>query len=320
MSVSHRLDAAQKATKPTGVAVATFKKFSEDKSTNLAAMIAFWAFFSIFPLFMVMVTLLGWVLPTSAKNTVLVHVAAMFPLLDVQTVKGLTGAWWALVVGGFTALWSGLGVVRTTQTAFNSVWEIPYHERPRLIEQILRSLWALATIGVGLVVTALISGFVTSNSNGVHLGIAGRIGGYVLAAVLAVGLFTAAFRMLTDREISTRDVLPGAIFSGLIFFILEQLSSFIIARHLKSAQSTYGHFATVITILWWFYLQAIVTLLGAQLNVVLKERLHPRSLVDAPQTEADHRALQAYAEERTYQPEEEVETRIDRERDGEDAS
>ena len=126
--------------------------------------------------------------------------------------------------------------------------------------------------------------------------------------------------MLTDREITTRDVLPGAIFSGLVFFVLEQLSSFIIARHLKSAQGTYGHFATVITILWWFYLQAIVTLLGAQLNVVLKERLHPRSLVDAPQTEADHRALQAYAEERTYQPEEEVQTRIDRAGDGEDGS
>jgi uncharacterized BrkB/YihY/UPF0761 family membrane protein len=139
----------------------------------------------------------------------------------------------------------------------------------------------------------------------------------VIAVVLDVGLFVAAFRTLTDRDISTRDVLPGAIFSGLIFFVLEQLSAFIISRHLKSAQPTYGHFATVITILWWFYLQAIITLLGAQLNVVLKERLHPRSIVDAPQTEADRRALQAYAAERTYQPEEEVHTRIEQRPEGE---
>jgi YihY family inner membrane protein len=312
MAITKKLDAAQKATKPTGVAVAVFKKFSEDKSTSLAAMIAFWAFFSIFPLFMVLVTILGFVLPASAKDTVLSHVAAMFPLVDANSIKGLTGTWWPLVVGGASALWSGMGVVRTVQNAFNSVWEIPYHERPRLIEQILRSLWVLSTIGVGLVVTTLISGLITSNSTGINLGPAGRIGGYVLAIVLDVGLFVAAFRMLTDREITSRDVLPGAVFSGVVFFILEQLSSFIIARHLKSAQSTYGHFATVITILWWFYLQAIVTLLGAQLNVVLKERLHPRSLVQAPQTEADHRALQAYAEERTYQPEEEVRTRIER--------
>ncbi len=312
MGVSGKLDAAQKATKPTSVAVATFKKFSEDKSTNLAAMIAFWAFFSIFPLFMVLVTVLGFVLPASTKDNVLTHVATMFPLLDAKTIKGLSGTWWPLIAGGVTALWSGIGVVRTTQTAFNSVWEIPYHERPRLVEQILRSIWVLATIGLGLVLSTLISGFVISSSTGVNLGVAGRIAGYVISILLDIGLFVAAFRMLTDREISVRDVLPGAVLSGVVFFVLQEVSSFIISRHLKSAQPTYGRFATVITILWWFYLQAVVTLLGAQLNVVLKERLHPRSLVNAPQTEADHRALQAYASERTYQPEEEVRTRVER--------
>jgi YihY family inner membrane protein len=177
----------------------------------------------------------------------------------------------------------------------------------------------LATLGVGIVVSTLVSGFVTGSSTGVNFGLAGHIGGLVLAAALDIGVFVAAFRMLTDREITSRDVLPGAILSGLVFFVLQELSTFIISRHLKSAQSTYGHFATVITILWWFYLQAIVTLLGAQLNVVLKERLFPRSLKDAPQTEADHRVLQAYAEERTYQPEEQVRTSIERSPRGQSA-
>jgi len=310
MSVLEKVDSVQKRIKPTSIGVATFKKFSEDQTTSLAAMIAFWAFFSIFPLFLVLVTVLGWVLSPSDKLTVLKHVADMFPLLDPTTIKGLTGSLWALLVGGLTALWSGLGVVKTTQKAFNSVWELPYHKRPGMFEQIKRSVLVLATIGVGLVVTTLISGFVTGSSTGVNLGVAGRIAGYVIAIALDVGLFVAAFRMLTDRDISTRDVLPGAVFSGLIFFILQELSAFIISRHLKGAQPTYGHFATVITILWWFYLQAVVTLLGAQLNVVLKYRLHPRSLVNAPQTDADHRVLQAYAEERTYQPEEEVRTHV----------
>ena len=313
MSVLRKIDAAQKGTKPTAVAVATFKKFKDDKSTNMAAMIAFWAFFSIFPLLMVFVTVLGWVLPASDKDSVLGHIANLFPLLDASTVKGLGGSWWPLAVGLFTSLWSGIGVVRTTQTAFNSVWEIRYDERPGFVSQILRSLWVLATIGVGLVLTTLISGLVTSSSSGVDLGAAGRVGGYVISAALDIGLFVAAFRMLTGREVTVRDVLPGAIFSGAVFFLLQQLSAFIIARHLKSAQSTYGHFATVITILWWFYLQSLVTLLGAQLNVVLKERLHPRSVVDAPQTDADRRALQAYAEERTYEPEEKVRTEVGRE-------
>ncbi|HLY48018.1 MAG TPA: YihY/virulence factor BrkB family protein [Solirubrobacteraceae bacterium] len=314
MSVMQKVDAAQKRLKPTSVAVATFKKFSEDKTTTLAATIAFWGFFSIFPLFLVLVTVLGWVLPASEKANVLKHVAAMFPLLDPSTIKGLTGSWWALLLGALTALWSGLGAVRAVQNAFNSVWEIPYHERPGLLEQLGRSLLVLLTIGAGIVVTTLISGFVTGNSTGVNLGVAGRIAGLVISIALDVGLFVAAFRLLTDREVGFRDVLAGAVFSGIVFFILQELSAFIIARHLKSAQPTYGRFATVITILWWFYLQSVVTLLGAQLNVVLKERLYPRSLVQAPQTEADHRVLQAYAEERTYQPEETVRTKVEKER------
>ena len=198
---------------------------------------------------MVLVTVLGWVLPASDKNNVLGHVANMFPLLDPSSIKGLSGSWWALLVGGVTALWSGIGVVRTAQTAFDSVWEIRYHERPGLVTQVLRSVWVLATIGVGLVLTTLISGFVTGSSTGVNLGVGGRVAGYVVSAALDVGLFVAAFRILTDREVTIRDVVPGALLSGVTFFVLQELSAFIISRHLHSAQSTYGHFATVITIL-----------------------------------------------------------------------
>src|SRR5579884_2733132 len=121
MSVMEKADSAQKRLKPTSVALATVKKFSEDKTTNLAAMVAFWGFFSIFPLFLVLVTILGWVLPASDKANVLTHLAQMFPLLDPTTIKGLTGSVWAVIVGGVTALWSGMGAVRTAQNAFNSV-------------------------------------------------------------------------------------------------------------------------------------------------------------------------------------------------------
>ena len=57
--IVQRLDRAQKDRVGLAVAIATFKKFSEDQSANLAAMIAFWAFFSVFPLFLVLVTLLS---------------------------------------------------------------------------------------------------------------------------------------------------------------------------------------------------------------------------------------------------------------------
>jgi YihY family inner membrane protein len=276
--VLQKLDRAQKRSTTLSVAVATFKKFSEDQSANLAAMIAFWAFFSVFPLFLVLVTLLAIFLPASDKDSVLGHVAQMFPLLDPKTVSGLSGAWWTIVLGLATALWSGSGVVRTAQFAFNSVWGTQPAQQPGLVKQMVRSISVLATVGLGLVLTTLLSGLVASSASGVNLGAAGRVGGYVLSAMLDVGIFLAAFRILTDRDVTTRDVLPGALLSGIAFFVLQELSTLIISRYLKNAQSTYGHFATVITILWWFYLQSMITLLGAQLNVVLKEHSYPRSL------------------------------------------
>ncbi|MGZ4216103.1 MAG: YihY/virulence factor BrkB family protein [Solirubrobacteraceae bacterium] len=276
--VLQKLDRAQKRSTTLSVAVATFKKFSEDQSANLAAMIAFWAFFSVFPLFLVLVTLLAIFLPASDKDSVLGHVAQMFPLLDPKTVSGLSGAWWTIVLGLATALWSGSGVVRTAQFAFNSVWGTQPDQQPGLVKQMIRSISVLATVGLGLVLTTLLSGVVASSASGVNLGAAGLAGGYVLSAALDVGIFLAAFRILTERDVTTHDVMPGALLSGIAFFVLQELSTLIISRYLKNAQSTYGHFATVITILWWFYLQSMITLLGAQLNVVLKEHSYPRSL------------------------------------------
>jgi uncharacterized BrkB/YihY/UPF0761 family membrane protein len=197
-----------------------------------------------------------------------------------------------------------------SQQAFDEVWEIPRKHRPSFVEQIGRSLFALATIGFGLVVATIMSGYVTGRDTGIDLGWYGRLGGYLISLALDVGLFVAAFRMLTKRENTVREVLPGALLAGGAFFVLQLVSSLIISRYLGKAQGTYGSFATVITILWWFYLQAQITLLGAQLNVVLGERLYPRSLVGGPETEADRRTLQHYADKATHYEEQEIEMRL----------
>jgi YihY family inner membrane protein len=309
-----RIDRAQQRHARLAIAAATVKKYGEDRSSSLASTIAFWAFFSIFPLFLVLVTILGFVLPSGRRAEVLGRVASFFPVLHPSTVGSLSGSWWPILVGAASALWAGSAVVRMSQQAFDEVWEIPRKYRPGLVEQVRRSLFALGTIGFGLVVATIMSGYVTGRDTGVDLGWYGRLGGYLISLALDVALFVIAFRMLTKRENTWRDVLPGALLAGGAFFVLQQISSLIISRYLGKAQDTYGSFATVITILWWFYLQAQITLLGAQLNVVLGERLYPRSLLGGPETDADQRTLQHYANKATYYEEQEIEMRLGRTR------
>jgi len=246
------LDRYQQRHPALGVPIAVVRKFVEDQSTILAAAIAFWAFFSVFPLLLVFVT--------------------------------------------------------TTQAALNSVWELPYAQRSTFGAQIGRSLIALSAIGIALVGSTVINNYITGTTTGTPFGVVGGLAGYLIAVALDVGLFIVAFRLLTDRDVAIRDVLPGALLSGVVFWLLQQLSSLIISRYLHTAERAYGTFATVITILWWFYLGSIVTLAGAQLNVVLKERLHPRRLVEGPTTTADYQAYDTYAKERTYHQDEEFHT------------
>lgn len=301
-----RLDSYQQRHSALGVPIAVARKFADDQSINLAAVIAFWAFFSIFPLLLIFVTLLGYFLPPDLQGDVLRSVVGFFPLLNTDSIGPLSGQWWTLVVGILSALWSSSFVVLATQSAFNSVWAIPYAQRPSFGEQIRRGLFALGAIGLGLVLSTVISSYAT----GANLGVIGRLAGYLIAIALDVGLFIVAFRLLTNRDVAIRDVLPGALLSGIIFWLLQQLSSLIIFRYLQNSERIYGNFATVITMLSWIYLQSLVTLIGAQLNVVLKERLHPRGLIEAPATEADYRAYDAYAKERTCYPEQRAHTKF----------
>lgn len=301
-----RVDELQRDRRSLGVAIATVKKYSEDSSPSLAAAMGFWAFFSLFPLLLATVTLLGFVLPDADRARVLEEVTTYLPLLNPEDVQSLTGSWFALIAGMATALWSGMAVVRVTQQAFNAVWEIPAFARPNTVEQVKRGALTLGTIGVGLLASIGLIAFLT----GAELGPIGRTLGIAAAVAVDVGLFLLAFRLLTDSQIGFRDVLPGAVFSGLSFWVLQTVSSVVITRYFTGAQSTYGSFATVITMLWWFYLQAQLTLLGMQLNVVLVRDYHPRGLVEGAPTDADRRVLQDYAASRRYDSDQRVRTTV----------
>lgn len=274
-----RLDQWQRSNRPVGIAVATARKFVEDGSAALAAAMAFWAFFSLFPLLLATVTVLGFVLPEADRADFLGEVAGYLPLLDVATIGALTGSWPALLVGVGTALWSGTAVIRMTQQAFARIWEVPAFARPNLPRQLLRSLLTLATLGLGMAASIGTIAFLTT---GRELRPINSLLGLAAAVAVDCLLFLIAFRLLTARSVHTRALLPGALFCGVCFWALQMLSTLIITQYLADAEHTYGSFATVITMLWWFYLQAQVTLLGMQLNVVLAQGYHPRALGDGP--------------------------------------
>jgi hypothetical protein len=84
-----------------------------------------------------------------------------------------------------------------------------------------------------------------------------------------------------------------------------------VSHQLQGATQVYGTFALVIGLLAWFFLGAQLTMYAAELNVVLRKRLWPRSLVHPPFTDADERALKRLAKVEERYEEETVEATLD---------
>lgn len=292
------------------VPVAVVKKFGEDRAGSLAGLMAYYAFFSLFPLLLVLVTVLGIVLKNSPElqQRILDSALAQFPVIGDQlrqNTGSLDVSGFALVVGLGSALWAGTGVMKAAEDAMNDVWDVPMRERPNFITSLLRALLMLVVLGGGIAATAVLTG--TMGSVDASLPI--RVIGIVAGGGLNIGLVLLAFRFLTVRNIPVRQLLPGAVLAGVAWLGLQAAGGYLLEHQVAEASNTYGTFAVVIGLLWWLYLQAQVFLFAAELNVVLTNRLWPRSLTGVD-SEADRRALRRHAAVEERAREETVDVRF----------
>src|SRR4051794_1049185 len=126
-------DRVQRRHRPLAIPVAVIKKFGDDQAGNLSALIAYYGFFSLFPLILVFVTILGFVLEDNpaAQQAVLDSALNQIPLVGDEIKSGsLQGSGVALAVGLIGAILAGLGVTLAAQTAFNRVEAVPMRQRP----------------------------------------------------------------------------------------------------------------------------------------------------------------------------------------------
>jgi YihY family inner membrane protein len=289
------LDRHQQQSPRLSFIAAVVKKFSDDQAGQLAALISYYAFVSIFPLLLVLVTVLGFVLQgdPGEQKKILDGTLGQFPILsDYLKVHSLRGSTVALVLGIVGAVLAGMGVTSATQNAFNRIWDVPFKERPNFLFSRLRSLGMLCILGALSIASTVLAGFVGAASHGA----APVVGGVVLAFLLNIALFLIAFKLLTAAELSWRELLPGVIVAAIFWQLLEHLGGFYLDHELKRTQPLYGVFALVLGLLAWLYLGAQLVIFAAEINVVRVRKLWPRSFFSDPLLDADRRALTASAE------------------------
>jgi membrane protein len=292
--VLRRLDALQKRHAWLGFPLAVAKKFADDRAGYLAALIAYYGFFSLFPLLLVLVTILGFILgdDSALASRIEDSVLRQLPVIGDQIrVRSLEGSALALAVGVVGALWAGTGVVAAFQNALDEVWAVPIKSRRGVAAGRARALLMLGVLGAASMAATLLAGLGTSQGS---LSVPFKVAGIVSSLLVNLIVFLLAFRVLTVAKVSWRDVLPGAVIAAVAWAALQAIGTYYVNHQLRQASEVYGLFAVVIGLLTWLYLGAQVTLYAAEVNVVLARRLWPRSLVE-DLTDADRATLRGLA-------------------------
>lgn len=305
--LTHRFDAYQRRHRWVGLPLAVVYKFVDDQGSYLAALITYYGFVSLFPLLLLLVTILGFALGDNPglQQQVLDSALRDFPIIGDQigqNIHSFHGNTVAVVIGILGSLYGGLGVTRASQHALNTVWAVPRAVRPDPLRAHLRGLVLLLLFGAGLLATTALSAVTTgAGSYGATLGVGLRITATLLAVVVNTVLFVLAFRVLTVQEVSIRQIRTGAVLAAIAWQALQELGTYYVAHALKGASATYGLFGLVLGLLAWIYLTAFIVVFCAELNVVRTRKLWPRSLLtpftdNVRLTRADKSAYTSYAQ------------------------
>ena len=226
------VDAWQRRHALGGFPLAVLKKFGEDRASSLAALVAYYAFFSLFPLLLAFVSILGFVLEDNPelRQDVVDSALARIPVIGAELrgdVQPLTGSGIALAVGLAGALWAGLGVTLALGRAFAEIWDVPRLEQPG----------GLKARGRGLAVLVDPRRDARRRHRAAGLTVGGGIGpaaerGAAIVGSLAVNVvaFLTVFALLTPRPRTVRALLPGVGLAAVGALALQSLGGWYIDR------------------------------------------------------------------------------------------
>jgi uncharacterized BrkB/YihY/UPF0761 family membrane protein/uncharacterized membrane protein HdeD (DUF308 family) len=283
--VSTRIDGFQRRHAWLAFPLALRQKYADDRGGYLAAVVTYYAFFSVFPLLIVATTVLGFVVHGDAALQERLARTALGQIPSIGSdlrVHALSGSPTALVVGLATSLWAGTRVFVATEDVAQWVWYTRDRRFRGYLRARLRAFELLLVIGGGSLVTTTLAGVRSAASTSQATSAA-----LLLASLAAdVALFWIASRLLAPADVRWRQLLPGAVVGAAAWALLQQGGELFVAHVLTTASETYGTFAAVIGLLSFTYLAVTMALVATEISVVAVRDLWPRSFSPFAQPES----------------------------------
>jgi membrane protein len=261
----------------------TVKEYKADNLPDLAAALTYYAVLAIFPMLIVLVSILG-LIGNSVTQPLIENLGKVAPgaakqiftsaIQNIQSNQGAAGV--LAIVGLAGALWSASGYVGAFMRASNVVWDVEEG----------RPIWKTIPVRLGVTVLTLLlltAGAIAVTFTG---GLARQVGNVigvgstavqvwdiakwpVLVTLVAVMLAILYYAAPNVRQPGFHWVTPGGLIAVLLWIVVSALFALYVANF-SSYNKTYGALASVIVFLVWLWITNTVILLGAELNAELE--------------------------------------------------
>lgn len=264
----------------------SINEFLEDKAPRLGAALAYYTVFSIAPILVIAIGIVGWVMNKRGEDTdespVMQQVTDMIGGEGGKAVKNMVEAalqkphagMVATIIGIVILLFGASGVFGQLQDALNTVWEVA--PKPgRGVWGFIRDRFLSFAMVAGICFLLLVSLVISAGLSAVHHFVGGAVPGlhylwaalnFVVSLVVITGLFALMFKVLPDVKMAWRDTLIGAAATALLFVIGKWAIGMYLGK--ASVASTYGAVGSLVVLLLWVYYSSQIFLLGAEFTQV----------------------------------------------------
>jgi membrane protein len=266
----------------------TFNEWLEDKAPQLGAALAYYTVFSLAPLILVLLAIVGVIFrndPNGAWERITEQMQYIMDPSGVQVVQDIartaakpSAGFWASVIGIALALFGASGVFGQLQDALNTIWGVKAKPGAAIWGYIRVRFLSFAMVAgicflllVSLTIEALLKAFShyleASLPGGAALGFAIYM---TVDICLVVLLFALMFKYLPDVKVRWQDVIVGAAMTAMLFLV----GKWALGLYLGSgaAGSAYGAASSLVTLLIWIYYSSQILLFGAEFTQVYANR------------------------------------------------
>ena len=264
----------------TGLLRQTFSEWTEDKAPRLGAALAYYAIFSIPPLVLLVIAIIGLVYHGDVAGAIQKQLASLMGEATARTMMETgrqhiaKGGFFAALVGFSLLLFGASGVFGDLQDALNTIWDVQPKKDRGIMGTVNDRFFSFAMVlGIAfLLLVSLVLSAAVAAVGGWMPG--GEAMGHIIELALSFGvttvLFAMIFKVLPDVKLAWNDVWVGAVATALLFSI----GKFVIGLYLGKASigSAYGTAGSVIVMIVWIYYSAQLLFLGAEFTQVYTNR------------------------------------------------